>query len=204
MFHNGFSSFFLLYTAVYSGSSGKQYHEEGNEVGKMKESSKMMINEALIMWAFGSAVDHYDAAAALISVTALAFMMYTYDTAKMKTFMVRGLIAADLCLLAAHVSGLSAVIPSAGFPIAVNAIFAVMTALNSWRLMDRAVRWISGALLAYLALSLVIPGSQFSFVQLLTLVLLIFGPVLLVYCVRVLCDAPHCKYRGSAFGNEIK
>lgn len=184
---------------MYSASSENQYHEEGNEVGKMKESTKMMINEALIMWAFGCAVDHYDAAAAAIAVSALAFMLYTYETAKMKSLIARGLIAADLCLLIAHVSGLSAMIPSAGFPIAVNAVFAVMTASNSWRLMDQAVRWISGALLAYLALSLIIPGSQFSFVQLLTLVLLIFAPVLLVYCVRVLCDAPQGKYHGSAY-----
>ncbi len=164
----------------------------------MNERTKMIISESLILWAFGCAIDHYDAAAVILGVFTAGWLVHIYESAKIRPLLLRGLLAADLCLLAAHVTGLSAVIPSAGFIIALNAFYAVMTLANSYQLMDEAVRWFIGLTLVYTALSLIVPNGQFTSVQLLTLILLMFAPVLLVYAVRTVTDEPEGKYHGSA------
>ena len=164
----------------------------------MNERTKMIITESLILWAFGCAVDHYDAASIILGILTAGWLIHIYDAARIRPLLLRGLIAADLCLLFSHISGLSAVIPSAGLIIAVNAFHAVLTYSNSWQLMDEAVPWFIVICLVYTALSLIMPSSQFTPMQLVALVLLMFAPVLLVYAVRSAADAPQGKYRGSA------
>lgn len=167
----------------------------------MNEKTNMILNESLLIWAFGCAVDRYDAAVYMISIVSVLYTVYIYGAEEVRSLLIRSLIAMDLGLIAARMSGISTVIPCLGIVIAANCFFAVMTSRNSYELMDRAVYYHIAILLVYTLLSFLIPNPQFSFMQLLCLILLIFAPVLLVYAVRVFTDVPT---HGRNLSNEIE
>lgn len=170
----------------------------------MNEKNHMILNGSLLLWAFGCAIDHYDAAVYMITALAVLYTIHIYGLEEIMRLAMRGMIAADLGLIIGRMSGITAIVPSLGIVIAANCFYAVMTVNNSYALMDRAVRYITCILSVYTALSFLIPNAQFSFGQLLTLILLIFAPVLLVYAVRVFCDVPKDSYHGSRTANEIE
>ncbi|MBR3350109.1 MAG: hypothetical protein IKG55_08560 [Solobacterium sp.] len=170
----------------------------------MNEKTNMILNESLLLWAFGCAVSHDDIAVYMISAVSVFYTVYIYGFEEVRRLLVRSLIAADLGLIIARMSGLSAIIPSAGIVIAANCFYAVMTVKNSYGLMDTAIRCDFGLLLIYTALSFLTPNTQFTFAQLLCLILLIFAPVMLVYAVRVFLDVPEHSSHGRNLSNEIE
>ncbi len=169
----------------------------------MNEKTKMMINEGMLLWAFGCAVNHEDKAAVALAICAVIYTIHTYG-GWVRVHVLKGLIAVDLCLVFAHMCGLSHIVPAIGAVIAANTFFAIMTLANSWKLMDRAVRVFAVILLVYGAMAFIFPSDQFSFGQLLALILLIFAPVLLVYTARVFADDPAKTYHGGRLTNDIE
>lgn len=170
----------------------------------MNEKMKMMLNEGMLLWAFGCAVDHYDIAAFAISLASIWYTVHIYHTDDIRRLLLKSLLAADLCLITAYMTGLSAVIPAVGIVIAANSFYAVMTVKNSYKLMDQAVRVFTAILLVYTALTFISPQTQFTFGQLLSLILLIFAPVLTVYAVRVFMDDPAYTYHGRKLTNDVE
>lgn len=170
----------------------------------MNEKTKMMLNEGMLLWAFGCAVDHYDIAAFAIALASIWFTVHIYDMEDIKRLLLKALLAADLCLIIAYMTGLSAVIPAVGIVIAANSFYALMTSLNPYRLMDQAVRIFTAILLVYTALTFISPQTQFTFGQLLSLILLIFAPVLIVYAVRVFMDDTADTYHGGKLTNDVE
>lgn len=170
----------------------------------MNEKYNMILNETLLLWAFGCAADHHDIAAFAIAVFAIGYTVHIYPAEDIRKLMMKSLLTADLCLIIAHMTGLTAVIPAVGIVIAANSFFAVMTVKNSWKLMDQAIRFYCGILLVYTGLTFISPQAQFTFGQLLTLVFLIFAPVLVIYALRVLLDEPAHAYHGGELTNDIE
>lgn len=170
----------------------------------MNRKYRMILSEALLIWAFGCAAIHEDTAAVLISLSVFALTVYTYGPEAILKHGISGLLAADLCLVLSSLTGLSALIPSSGFVIAVNSFYAVMTLCESWHLMDESVKRMGILLLVYTALSFLTPGGQMNFVQTLVFVMMIFGPVPSVYAIRVLCDQPQGKYHSRHTANELE
>ena len=169
----------------------------------MNEKTTMMINEGMLIWAFGCAVNHEDTAAIVLAILAVLYTIHTYS-ASIRANVLKGLAAVDLCLVFAHMCGLSHIVPAIGAVIAANTFFAVMTLANSWKLMDQAVKVHTWLLLGYGAMAFILPSDQFTFAQLLALLLLIFAPVMAVYAARVFAESPEKTYHGGRLTNDIE
>ena len=155
----------------------------------MSKKMKMVVNESLILWAFACAADHEGAAAALIALIALACTVSVFTAQKIRKHLIASLILADLQLVIAHVSGITAIIPSVSAVIAVNSVFAVMTFENNAETADFEAAWMLRIFLAYAMLAMIMPSGQFSFLQLMTLISMIFAPLLAVYTIRSIKEA---------------
>lgn len=170
----------------------------------MNEKTKMMINEGILLWAFGCAVNHEDAAAFVLALSSAVYTLHIFSFEKVAARLPVSLAVIDLSLIIAHMTGLSHIIPAVGAVTGANCFYAVMSLDHSERLMDEAVKWFGGILLVYTALTFILPSDQFAFGQLLTLILLIFAPMMLVYAVRVFMQNDEKTYHGRKFTNELE
>ena len=152
----------------------------------MSEKYRLMMIEGLVIWAFGCAVNGADAAAAAISLLAAVLLVYIYGAEKMFRKLLPVLLLADLLLITAGLTGLSAVFPSLGWVLVADSAAAIMTVYDPREVMDRNIRGCLMIFAAYTALSFLVPSADLTVFQLLVMTVLIFAPVTVVYALQTL------------------
>ena len=150
----------------------------------MNEKTTMMINEGMLIWAFGCAVNHEDTAAIVIATLIQIGTMKAIG-------MTNGEIRTHYMMYGLLVPLIGALIR---IPLGKITVARVVILL-------RHHTWL---LLGYGAMAFILPSDQFTFAQLLALLLLIFAPVMAVYAARVFAEGPEKTYHGGRLTNDIE
>lgn len=157
------------------------------------ERIRFIFTEALVIWAYACMVNAYHAAAAAIALLAAAYTSAAF-TKKEHLEMLPALAAVSLIgLLLIRSCSLQEYLPSLGIVMICGCHVSMMQLRSSFEEKEGTVRILLISGMIFTVLAMLVPSDVFGIRELLTLMLLIFGPAAGMYLRSLLKEETEVK-----------
>ena len=155
------------------------------EVEMMERKTVFILTEAVLMLGFAYAVQNYDTPAVLCGVWALV-LTGGVSLQTLKKLLPQILAIALAGLAAVRLSGLHEILPSLGAVSVCSACCAVILMQKSADCFEEGGRAMALTALCFYAGVMILPDAAFGFLQMMTIVTLIFMPSLVCMAMKTL------------------
>ena len=155
----------------------------------MKEETRFMLNGMVNAAAFIYAWTGYQTAAVVLGLTGLAIAAVLTNVKFYQRNTLFILACALLEILIAQAVGLGAVMPSVSFLLLCNVTVTLIWLKKRFLAVEQMMEPLLTACISLLVFNLVVPHDPTALAQILTLILLAFGPVLAAYALYLVAKA---------------
>ena len=155
----------------------------------MNEKNRFMFGEAMIVLGFAYAVNGYLLPCIACGLTAVGISVREDSLTELKQDMILLPLLIILQLAVIRVSGLADMRAGLNVIVLCNTLFARIFVKESFAAVEMCIQGLISVMLVFMVFALMTPSGEFSVMQTLLIVVLMFAPLMGEYAMKVISEA---------------